>query len=316
MSYNIIYDFLHKNIDMGYCGLEEAMIKSMTGFGKYETSEEQRKVTVEMKAVNHRYLEMNIKLPKKLNSLESKIRTEIKRYVERGKIDVFITYEDFTQGIEEVTFNEDIAAQYISKFNHIHEKFNIQNDIKVSTLLRCPDVFSMEECKIDEEKLWNFIQDTVDKAAERLLQTRIDEGTNLQKDLVKKLNEMLGYVDFIEEKSPVIIEEYRKKIQDKVNEMLSDSQIDESRIAAETVLFADKICVDEETVRLRSHITRMIDSLSNESSVGRKLDFLAQEMNREANTILSKSNNMDITDKAIELKTEIEKVREQIQNIE
>lgn len=293
-----------------------SMIKSMTGFGRYEYSNNQRKITVEMKAVNHRYLEMNIKMPRKFNIFESKIRTEIKKYAERGKMDMFITYEDLSEHIEEVCYNADIAAQYIEKFKEIEERFSIPNDVRVTTLLRCPDVFTMEEKKMDEEELWEIISHAVEGASEKFVETRIAEGENLKTDLLEKLNVMMSLVEYIEDKSPQIIADYRKKLEDKVKEMLSDSQIDDSRIAAETVIFADKICIDEEIVRLRSHISSMSEALLSGGAVGRKLDFIAQEMNREANTILSKTVDIEISNRAIDLKTEIEKIREQVQNIE
>lgn len=292
------------------------MIKSMTGFGRYEYTGKQRKIVVEMKAVNHRYLEMNIKLPRKLNLFETQIRNEIKKYAERGKIDMFITYEDFTEGNAEVNYNEDVATQYIEKFREIEEKFSIKNDVRVSTLLKCPDVFTIEEKQMDEEELWEILCSAVKGAAEKFVATRIAEGENLRKDLLDKLSVMLVNVEYIEEKSPQIISEYRKKLEEKVSEMLEDTQIEESRIAAETVIFADKICVDEEIVRLKSHINTMTETLKAGGVVGRKLDFIAQEMNREANTILSKTTDLEISNRAIDLKTDIEKVREQIQNIE
>lgn len=292
------------------------MVKSMTGFGRFEYTDSQRKITVEMKAVNHRYLEMNIKLPRKFNIFESQIRAEIKKYAQRGKIDMFITCEDLSDNIEEVTYNADIATQYIEKFKEIEERFSIPNDVRVTTLLRCPDVFTMEEKKMDEEELWGILCKTVDGAAQKFVETRIAEGENLKTDLIQKLNGMMSVVDYIEDKSPQIISDYRKRIEDKVKELLSDAQIDDSRIAAETVIFADKICIDEEIVRLKSHISSMAEALDSGESVGRKLDFIAQEMNREANTILSKTSDIEISNRAIDLKTEIEKVREQIQNIE
>lgn len=292
------------------------MIKSMTGFGRYEYCDDYHKITVEVKAVNHRYFEMNIKMPRKFNVFESMIRAQIKKYAERGKIDMYITYEDLSEHIEEVRFNADVAAQYIGKFKEIEEKFSIPNDVRATTLLRCPDVFTMEEKETDEEELWGLLSRAVDEAAGRLVETRAVEGTNLKSDLLDKLENMLSVIDYIEEKSPQIIEDYRKKLEDKVREMLSDSQIEDSRIVAETVIFADKVCIDEEIVRLRSHIDSMSAALAEGGVIGRKLDFIAQEMNREANTILSKTSDIGISNRAIDLKTEIEKIREQIQNIE
>lgn len=292
------------------------MLKSMTGFGRCELALVERKIIVEMKAVNHRYCDISIKMPKKLSFFEAGIRNVLKQYIGRGKVDVFITYEDYTENTLCVKYNEDIAREYMKNFQKISETFQIENDIKVSALSRFPDVFTLEEQTVDEEKLWIIVEDAVRKAAEQLVQSRIDEGLNLKNDLQLKLHGMLEGVLFIEERSPAIIREYREKLRSKVNELIGDTKIDESVLATEVTIFADRICVDEETVRLRSHICNMEETLGNGTEIGRKLDFIAQEMNREANTILSKSNDITITNRAIDLKTEIEKIREQIQNIE
>lgn len=292
------------------------MIKSMTGFGRCEVSDANRKFTVEMKAVNHRYLDVNLKMPKEFSFFEASIRTTLKNYIQRGKVDVFITYEDFTENNYSVKYNKDLATEYMKHLEQIAEDFSLERDIRVSTLSRYPEVLSMEEQNIDEEEIWKSLEQAVKGAAEAFVQTRIVEGENLKNDLIGKLDGMLQYVDYIEERSPEIIKAYRTKLEDKVKELLGDAQIDENRILTEVTLFADKICVDEEIVRLRSHVEHTKSTLEEGGSIGRKLDFIAQEMNREANTILSKSNDLDTSNKAIDLKTEIEKVREQIQNIE
>ncbi len=292
------------------------MIKSMTGFGRCELTEGNRKYTIEMKSVNHRYLDANIKMPKKLSFFESSIRNELKNYVQRGKIDLFITYEDFSEDNVCIRYNKDIAAEYIGYLKNMAEDFGLDNDIRVSTLSRYPEVFSMEEQTVDEEEIWKGLAKAIQEAAEGLVQTRIREGKNLAQDLIGKLDGMLEHVAFIEERSPQIIDEYRKKLTERVYELLGDATIDETRILTEVTIFADKVCVDEELVRLRSHIETMKQSLIEGGSIGRKLDFIAQEMNREANTILSKANDLTVSNRGIDLKTEIEKVREQIQNIE
>ena len=292
------------------------MIKSMTGFGRSEISEGQRKISVEMKSVNHRYLEAGIKMPKKLNVFEARIRDVLKQYANRGKIDIFISYEDLTENKVLLKYNEDIAVEYMQIFDKMAEKFDISKDITVAGLSRYPEVITMEDMPIDEDELWHFIEKAVRQACEQFVNTRIIEGENLKKDLLSKLDNMSEIVAFIEKRSPEIIKEYRSKLENKVAELLKDTTIDENRIATEVIIYADKICVDEETVRLRSHIDHAKKCLFEEGGIGRKLDFIAQEMNREANSILSKANDIDISNKAIELKTEIEKVREQIQNIE
>ena len=293
------------------------MIKSMTGFGRCEVQDESRKFTVEMKSVNHRYLDANIRMPKKLNFFETAIRSLLKQSVQRGKVDIFITYEDLSEQQVSLKYNEVLAAEYLSYFEKMQEKFSLENDIRVSTLSRYPEVLTMEEQAVDEEELWKGLKKALDGAIRQFVETRTSEGEHLREDLIEKLDNILKLVSCIEERSPQIIAEYRDKLETKVKELLADTQMEDSRIAAEVVIFADKICTDEEVVRLRSHIVHMKDTLvSDDSGIGRKLDFIAQEMNREANTILSKANDLEISNIGIELKTEIEKVREQIQNIE
>ena len=292
------------------------MIKSMTGFGRAEYADEKRKITVELKSVNHRYLDCSIKMPKKLSFFETSIRTLLKDYIQRGKVDVYITYEDFTPDNFSLKYNREMARAYYSHLKEMAEEFGIENDVRVSTLSRYPEVFSLEEMNVDEDEIWSDLDRVIRDAAEAFVASRIHEGDNLKRDLCEKLDTMLTYVDDIEKRAPAIIEEYRKDLCEKVSDLLADSKIDEGRILGEVTLYADKICVDEEIVRLRSHIGTTKKILEEGGSVGRKLDFIAQEMNREANTILSKANDLTTSDIAINLKTDIEKVREQIQNIE
>lgn len=292
------------------------MIKSMTGFGRCEITENNRKFTVEMKSVNHRYLDVNMKMPKKLSFFEAAIRNELKNYIQRGKVDVFVTYEDFSESNVSVKYNRDTAEAYLQYLKQMASEFGLENDVRVSTLARFPEVFSMEEQTVDGEELWRELLSALKGAAEEFVETRIREGENLKEDLIGKLDQMLLEVDFIAQRSPVIVADYKQKLQGKVKELLEDSRIDESRILMEVTIYADKVCVDEELVRLRSHIEATRAALTEGGSVGRKLDFIAQEMNREANTILSKTGDLEISDRAITLKTEIEKIREQIQNIE
>ena len=288
----------------------------MTGFGRSEKVTDERKIVVEIKAVNHRYCDMNVKLPKKLNYFETTIRTFLKDYIQRGKVDVYITYEDYTKSNVCVRYNKEIADEYMAHFNTMAEEFGIENDVKASVLGRFPEVFSLEEQNEDEEIISDFLVGAVKEAATGFVESRIAEGENLKNDLVAKLGDMLIIVEEIEKLSPEIIANYKQKLIDKVGELTANVQIDEQRIATEVTIFADKVCVDEEIVRLKSHIESTRAILLEGGSVGRKLDFIAQEMNREANTILSKANSLEISDMGINLKTEIEKVREQIQNIE
>ena len=292
------------------------MIKSMTGFGRAEYADDKRKYTVEIKSVNHRYLDMTIKMPKKLNFFEAAIRNELKNYIQRGKVDVFITYEDFTENNVGIKYNKDVAAEYLKYLKQMSEEFELDCDVRVSTLSRYPEVFSMEDIDIDEEEIWAGLQKTLKEASEKFVEARIKEGDNLKADLFDKLDDMLLHVGYIKERAPKIIEEYKAGLAEKVKDLLGDTKVDEGRLLMEVTIFADKVCVDEEIVRLTSHIETTKKTLADGGSCGRKLDFIAQEMNREANTILSKANDLSTSDHAIELKTEIEKVREQIQNIE
>ncbi len=292
------------------------MIKSMTGFGRSEVTDGVRKYTVEMKSVNHRYLDVTLKMPKKLNFFEASIRNLLKEYIQRGKVDVFITYEDLSENTANVKYNADVAAEYLKYLKQMEEQFGLENDVRVSTLSRYPEVLTMEDVDVNEEEIWKGLEKAVRGAAEGFVQTRISEGENLKNDLIQKLDGMLEHVEFITERSPVIVEEYKKKLREKVLALMEDSKVDESRLLMEVTIFADKVCVDEELVRLRSHIEATKKALQDGGSVGRKLDFIAQEMNREANTTLSKTTDLEISNHAIDLKTEIEKVREQIQNIE
>ncbi len=293
-------------------------IKSMTGFGRAEITENNRKYTVEIKAVNHRYLEASVKMPKKLSMFEANIRNVMKEYMERGKVDVFVTLEDYNGAAETVKYNSALAHEYMKYIQEMADDFGIQNDVRLSVLARFPDVFTMEDVATDEEELWVTLEKAVRGACENFVAAREKEGENLKSDLISKLDEMAGYVGFIEEHSPEIVTEYRKKLEDKLRDMLGnlDVKADEARIVTEVTIYADKICVDEEIVRLKSHVKAMKDELVKGGACGRKLDFIAQEMNREANTTLSKSGDLALTDKAIELKTLIEKIREQVQNIE
>lgn len=293
------------------------MIRSMTGFGHGEVSNDKnQKVTVEMKSVNHRYCDISLKLPKKLAMFEANIRNIMKEYASRGKIDIYVSYEDLSETAVSLHYNQAMAEEYMQVFKKMQEDFNIETKITAEALAKYPEVVTIEEGQQDEEVWWELLEAALRQAAEKFVETRTIEGANLKRDLLGKLDQMAADVAFIEERSPQIIAEYRSKLEEKVKEFLEDSTIEENRIAAEVTLYADKIAVDEEIVRLQSHISSMTDVLESDESIGRKLDFMAQEMNREANTILSKSSDVDLADHAIELKTNVEKVREQIQNIE
>ena len=292
------------------------MMKSMTGFGRCELAEGNHKVTVEIKSVNHRYLDLTVKMPKKLNFFENNIRNLLKNYIQRGKVDVYVTYENCSENQIILKYNQGLAAEYVRYIRQMAEEFSLPCGLSAQGLAEYPEVLTMEAQAEDEEELWKLLEQAVAGAAEKFVEARAREGEQLRQDLLGKLEMMAGYVEQIEKRSPEIWEEYRQKLTDKVKELLADAQIDDSRIAMETTVFADRICTDEETVRLKSHISSTRETILEGGSVGRKLDFIAQEMNREANTILSKANDLAVSDIAINLKTDIEKVREQIQNIE
>ena len=292
------------------------MIKSMTGYGRAEYADEDLKIAVEIKSVNNRYLDIGIKMPRQLGMLESGIRAELKKYISRGKVDVYITYEDLKEANMQVKYNSKIAGEYLKYLRQMAQEYGLDNDIRVSTLSKYPDVLTMEEAPMEPVQLWHRLRAVVDEAAENFRGARVREGEFLRNDLIGKLDEMQGHVDFITERAPQIVAAYRQRLYDKVKELIGDSVIDDGRIIQEVTIYADKVCVDEELVRLQSHIKATREALDGSEGVGRKLDFIAQEMNRESNTILSKSDNLEVSDRAIELKTTVEKVREQIQNIE
>lgn len=292
------------------------LIKSMTGFGRCELVNEERKIVVEIKAVNHKYCDMTIKLPKKLNYYETAVRNFLKTYIQRGKVDVYISYEDYTSSNVCVKYNSEIAAEYIGYLKAMAKEHGLSADIQPALIGRLPEVFSLEEKDTDGSMIWDNLKEALQTAAERFVQARETEGENLKLNLFEKLDEMQRLVSIVEEKSPEIVGQYKQKLLERLEELNVKEQFDETRIAAEVTLYADKICIDEEIVRLKIHIESMRSILSEGGAVGRNLDFIAQEMNREANTILSKAGSVVVSDVGIGLKTEIEKVREQIQNIE
>ena len=292
------------------------MIKSMTGFGHGELVSEDFRITVEMKAVNHRYCDINIKMPKKLNFIEADIRNTLKKTIKRGKVDVYISFEDLSETTVRVRLNEEMGREYFEALNQLGSKLGISETVTAWQVARFPEVLTLEDVPMNQDYASHEIMEAVRQAADHFADSRIKEGENLKEDILGKLEGMKKNITLVEERYPQMVAEYRKKLMDKVQALLTDANIDESRIATEVVIYADKISVDEETVRLRSHIDNMKDELVRGGSVGRKLDFIAQEMNREANTILSKANDIEISNIAIELKTEVERIREQVQNIE
>lgn len=293
-------------------------IRSMTGFGRAETVTDEYRVLCEIKSVNHRYMDLSVKMPRRLNCFESRLRQLLRDYLERGKTDLFITYEDYTDNSKKLVYNSDIAAEYIRYLTEMGDTFSIRNEINTLALARFPEVFNMEETSDDDERIWEIVEPVVRKAAENFTKAREKEGENLREDLLMKLDCMSSDVAKIEQISPSVVDQYRERLYAKIKESLEglDYSVDEGRIVTEVAIYSDKVCTDEEMVRLKSHIDSMKKKLCDGGVCGRELDFIAQEMNREANTTLSKANSLVIADTAISLKTSVEKVREQVQNIE
>ena len=291
-------------------------LKSMTGFGRAEVSNDQYRLSVEVKSVNSRFLDLSIKMPKKFNALEANIRNTVKEYISRGKVDLFITYESFSEKGKALRLDLPLAKEYLESMRTLVNALGVEDNVKVTNLASLPDVLVLSEESEDDDALWESLKPSLTGALERFSETRVMEGENLQKDLLGKLAEMEAIVNRIDARSPEITAAYEARLRTKVSELLEGTGIDEARIVQEVTIYSDKICTDEERVRLHSHIKNMRTKLQNDGLVGRELDFVAQEMNREANTTLSKANDLIVSEDAIGLKTLIEKIREQIQNLE
>ncbi|MDO4620073.1 MAG: YicC/YloC family endoribonuclease [Lachnospiraceae bacterium] len=292
------------------------MIRSMTGYGRAEAADDLRKITIEMKAVNNRYLDLNIRMPRKFGFLEARIRDTLKQYIERGKVDIFINSEEYGSESGTLSYNEALAGEYVACMRRMIETFHLDEKISAADIARSPEVFSIGTTDPDEDSLWGMLEPVVREAAQHFNEAREAEGNRLKEDLLKKLDSLETLTEDVIAHEPEIMEAYRAKLMETMNELLENKGIDESRIAAECVLYADRICTDEESVRLKSHIVQMRKELAKSGSIGKRLDFIAQEMNREANTTLSKAGDLVTADLGIEMKTVIEKIREQIQNIE
>ncbi len=292
------------------------MIKSMTGFGKGENEAQGRKFTVEIKSVNHRYNDINIRLPRFMISLEDKIRKHLMQKISRGKTDVYINFETFSQQDISVKLNEQLAAAVAQKLNYLQSTFGLKSDNTLDLVSRFPEVLTTENIEENEEIMYDILLPALDSALEQFTAMREREGAALKEDILKKCAVLKDLTKRIEEKAAVVPEEYKQKLKNRIDELLGDVPVDEQRISQEVLLFADRCCIDEEITRLYSHISQLEEILESNGPVGRKLDFLVQELNREANTSASKSGDLYITQAAIDLKSEIEKIREQIQNIE
>ncbi len=292
------------------------MIYSMTGFGRAEAADEFGKVTVEIKSVNHRYFDLSVRLPRRMQPFENDIRNYVKERTSRGKIEMHISYEDLSEGNRSLKCDTQLAKAYQKEAERLSEELGLIDDITLAQIIGMEGVLSISSSDEISDEMQKLLMKAVKEACDDYLKAKSVEGANLKSDLMDKLKDMTGYVKQIDKLYPKVVEAYRKRLYAKLSEVLKGTAVDESRMAQETVIYADKICVDEETVRLKSHIDAMKKTLKKDGAVGKKLDFIAQEMGRESNTILSKSTNAELAEVGIELKTCVEKIREQVQNIE
>ena len=288
----------------------------MTGFGRCLESVDGKTIIVEIKSVNHRYFEFSSRVPRSCGYLDEKLKSFIQGKVSRGKLDVGVSIQSDSVSDEKIEVNSEVAKGYITALRSANEELGLEDDLTLSRIMRLPDIFDVKKIEEDEETVWNEVKSVAEKALERFIAMREAEGEKMREDILSRLDYITGLVEKIEKKSPETTEKYRKKLFDKISEVLKDTNVDEQRILTEAAIFSEKTAVDEETVRLRSHINQCREMLSMNEAVGRKLDFLIQEFNREANTIGSKCQDIEITKVVVDLKSEIEKIREQVQNIE
>ena len=291
------------------------MIKSMTGYGKANLEKNSRKYIIEIKSVNHRYMDISIKMPRALSYLEEIIKNEISKNIKRGKVDVFITFENNSIEGREIKINTELAKGYIKELRKLAKEENILSDIQVNDIARYPDVLTIQDSQ-DDEEIKHEILEVVGKATENLVSMRKTEGEKIAKDLKERLELIQNKVNKVSKLSTGLIEEYVVKLEERVKQILKDQEIDKARLAQEVVIYADRCSIEEEITRLNSHIAQFNKLLNSDEAVGKKLDFIIQEMNRETNTIGSKANSLEITNSVIDMKTEIENLREQVQNIE
>ena len=292
------------------------MIKSMTGYGRAAETIAGMAVTVEIKSVNHRYFEFSSRTPRAYGFLDEKLKSFIQSAVSRGKVECSVQIESLEEAEVQVHLNASLAQGYLQAFSELGVRFGLENDVRVSTLSRFSDIFSIHKTEADEEKIWDAVRTVTAQALERFIAMRAREGERLRADVLSRADAILNHVAFIESRSPETVREYNEKLLSRMQTVLESTQIDEQRILLEAAIYADKVAVAEETVRLRSHIDQLREFFNSEEAVGRKLDFLVQEINREANTIGSKAQDVEIARRVIDVKAEVEKIREQIQNIE
>ncbi|MGN1423850.1 MAG: YicC/YloC family endoribonuclease [Oscillospiraceae bacterium] len=292
------------------------MIKSMTGFGRGHNVLNGRDITVEIRAVNHRYYEFSCRIPRSMGFAEERLKSLLQGKINRGKVEVSVLVSNTAVNDEQITLNTEVIRSYIEAMRSAGEQFGLEEDLSVSDILRIPDAFTVIKTDVDEEQLWEDVRSVAEEALSRFISMREIEGERMKADILSRLDRIEDWVGFVEERSPQVVEDYRKRLYDKMCEVLKSKEIDENRILIEAGIFSEKTAVDEETVRLRSHIAQFRTMLESAEPVGRKLDFLVQEMNRETNTIGSKVQDIEVTRVVVDQKSEIEKIREQIQNIE
>lgn len=292
------------------------MIKSMTGFGRAQETVDGMTVTVELKSVNHRYFEFTAKVPRTYGFLEEKLKSFLNARVSRGKMECYVSIENLEESDMEVVVSPSLAKGYVDALRTLSETFGLKEDYSAISIAKFPDVLTLRKAPADEEKIWNAVQKVTELAVERFVTMRETEGEKLRADILSKADTILEHVAFVESRSPQTVREYHEKLRQRMEELLENTQVDEQRLLTEAAIFADKVAVDEETVRLRSHISQLREFLNADEPIGRKLDFLVQEMNRESNTIGSKAQDVEIAKRVIAIKAEVEKIREQVQNIE
>lgn len=292
------------------------MIKSMTGFGRAQETVDGMTVTVELKSVNHRYFEFSAKVPRTYGFLEEKLKTFLNARISRGKTECYVSIENLEESDMEVIVNPSLAKGYVEALRTLSDTFGLKEDFSAISIAKFPDVLTLRKAPADEEKIWNAVQAVAEKAVACFVAMRATEGEKLRADILSKADTILEHVSFVESRSPQTVREYNEKLRQRMEELLENTQVDEQRLLTEAAIFADKVAVDEETVRLRSHISQLREFMDADEPIGRKLDFLVQEINREANTIGSKAQDVEIAKRVIAIKAEVEKIREQVQNIE
>ena len=292
------------------------MVRSMTGFGRDQVAERDLEVTVEIKSVNHRYFEFSSRIPRNYNFLEEKLKSFCQSKISRGKVEVYVSVENTGEASSVVEVNYDLAASYVNAYKELAKKNKIKNDVSVSLLASQNDIFTVKRQVADEETVTNAVMSALDGAVKSFIAMRETEGEKLKNDILSRIDSILERVEFVEARSPETVKQYRERLEQKIKDLLSAAQVDEQRVITETAIFADKVAVDEETVRLRSHIGQIKELFDSNEAIGRKLDFIVQEMNRETNTIGSKAQDVEILQRVVDIKSDIEKIREQVQNIE